>query len=306
MGDRMIFGLGAPTGSVKAAAFKLMRPRPAPRYVLVAGLAACMAAAGLAGPSFATDVAKGAVAQSPLLITLGSYGVYSPRSEGSKQYRFSPSPIIGWRRESDRQWLDLPRDGIDYTLIETERFRFGPVGAFRFQTDNGSPAARGFRRVGKNSDSIDLSVEAGAFAEYYPVQWLRTRVELRESVIGASGLIGSVSADMIWRPDPTWTVAAGPRITLADSRFMHDYYSVTPAQSTTSGLPVYSASAGVRSVGVGAFAKHLLTSQIAVQGFAEYEHLTGGAGESPVIVTRGTRDQVSVGLGLSYTFRAPW
>ena len=261
----------------------------------------------LAADEVAIDVAKEtAKGDSPLLITLGSYGVYGPRFEGSKRHDVAPWPIISWRNAGDKEWLELPKDGIDLALIETENFRFGPVGYWRFQRDVSTIQQRGFARVGHGKSSIDLSIEGGLFAEYWPAEWLRTRVEAREALFGASGLIGNISSDVVWRPTSKWTFAAGPRLSVADAEFMDSYYGVTYGQSATSGLPVYRAEAGLRSFGAGAFAKYKITPEWTTQGFFEYEHLTGSAGDSPVITTRGSREQFMLGLGLSYTFKAPW
>lgn len=242
----------------------------------------------------------------PLLITLGSYGVYAPRFEGSKRHDIGPWPIISWRNANDKEWLDLPMDGIDLALIETDNFRAGPVGFWRWQRDTNTLRPRGFSRVGTGTSSIDLSLEGGVFAEYWPTQWLRTRIEAREALLGASGLIANVSSDLVWRPTSAWTFAAGPRASFADREFMQDYYGVTPNQAAASGLSQFNAAAGMRSFGGGVFAKYKISPEWTTQGFFNYEHLTGAAGDSPVITTRGSREQYMLGLGLSYTFKAPW
>jgi outer membrane protein len=40
-----------------------------------------------------------------------------------------------------------------------------------------------------------------------------------------------------------------------------------------------------------------------MQAYARYERLVSDAGRSPLIRTYGSRDQISAGLALSYTFR---
>ena len=265
--------------------------------------------AGSAGVSFAADepaVATTTKADSPLLITLGSYGVYGPRFEGSKRHDIGPWPIISWRNAGDKEWLELPTDGIDLALVETENFRFGPVGYWRWQRDTSTISQRGFGRIGRGKTAIDLSIEGGLFAEYWPVEWLRTRVEAREALFGANGMVANISSDVVWKPTSAWTFAAGPRLSLADRDFMEDYYGVTAAQSLASGLRTYNASPGLRSYGAGTFAKYKLSPEWTTQAFFNYEHLTGSAGDSPVISARGSREQYMVGLGLSYTFKAPW
>jgi MipA family protein len=263
-----------------------------------------VAFAGLSpAPVRAADEAK-TKDDGPLLITLGSYGVYAPKFEGSKRHDIGPWPIISWRNANDKEWLELPLDGIDLALIETDNFRAGPVGFWRWQRDTNSLRPRGFSRI-KNTQ-IDLSIEAGAFAEYWPVEWLRTRIEAREAFFGASGLVANISSDAVWKPTSAWTFAAGPRMSVADKEFMTSYYGVDGAQSASSGLPSYRVNSGIRSYGAGAFAKYKISPAWTTQGFFNYEHLTGGAGDSPVIGTRGSREQYMLGLGLSYTFRAPW
>ena len=280
------------------------RSRAAIARAAASALLAAVSAALLPAPARAGDPPP--AQPSATLITIGSYGVYMPRFEGSRRYEIGPWPILSWRSEGSREWLELPRDGWDYALVETDRFRFGPVGYLRWQRDNDTLPARGFARVGRNKSSIDLSVEGGAFAEYWPADWLRTRIEVREGIVGANGLIANLSSDLVWRPDRQWTFSAGPRMSIADRTFMRDYYAVDFHQSVASGLPVYAPDAGLRSVGAGTFVRYRITPQITTQAFAEYEHLTGPAGDSPVITARGSREQLMLGVGLSYTFRAPW
>ena len=243
---------------------------------------------------------------SPLLITLGSYGVYGPRFEGSKRHDIGPWPIISWREQGSKEWLDLPTDGLDFSLIETDNFRLGPVGYWRWQRDNATIPLRGFSRIGSGHSSIDLSLEGGIFAEYWPMQWLRTRVEARESLVGAAGLVANFSSDVVWRPTSEWTFSTGPRLSLADARFMQDYYGVNAAQSFKTGLPTYSASGGLRSYGANAYTKYMLSPSWAASAFVDYQRLSGSADDSPIINVRGSHEQYMVGLGLSYTFKAPW
>ena len=242
----------------------------------------------------------------PLYITLGSYAVWAPRFEGSTRHDIAPWPIISWRRADEKEWLELPTDGLDISLIETDNFRAGPVGFLRWQRDNSTIQPRGFSRVGRGHSSIDLSLEGGGFLEYWPTEWLRTRLEVRESLLGASGLLAVASTDLVWKPSRDLTMAAGPRVTLADRRFMTSYYGVSPTQAATSGLSTYAPQAGLRSVGAGAFIRYKLSPNWTTQAFIDYNRLTGEAGDSPVILNRGSPDQYMVGLGLSYTFKTPW
>ena len=232
-------------------------------------------------------------------VTIGSWAVLEPKFEGARHNSFAGRPILNVRKEGSRDWLVLPNDGFDFELFETDNFRAGPVANWHWQRDVGGSAPRGFRHIG----SVDLSVEAGAFAEFWPSNYLRTRVEMRHSVIGGKGIVADLTADGVWRPRPDLVLTAGPRISVADSDFMHAYYTIGPAQQNAAfNLPAYDAKAGLRSVGAGSMIKYNWTEQWATMSFIEFQRLAGSAGDSPVITSHGTRDQVSVGVGLSYSF----
>jgi outer membrane protein len=235
------------------------------------------------------------------IVTVGGWGDLEPKFEGARRHEFGWRGLIDYRSSGSREWLNLPNDGFDFAFFETNDFRIGPVGNWRWARDVDS-IPRGFRHFG----SIDLSVEAGVFAEYWPSNYLRTRIEVREAFIGADGLIADLSADWVWRPTWRWTLTVGPRLSLADAAFMHSYYSVNAQQALARGLPAYSADPGARSAGAGITVKYKITEQLATMGFVEAQRLIGSAAESPLIDGRGTPNQISVGLGLSYSFAVNW
>ena len=248
-------------------------------------------------PAALTDIPK----QSGWIVTVGGFGDLEPTFEGARRHSLGFHPIIDYRALGSREWLNLPNDGFDFALIEAQDFRAGPVVNGRWQRDVSS-LVRGFRHVG----SIDLSAETGVFAEWWPAEFLRARIELREAVFGARGMIADLSADWVWRPAKQWTLSAGPRLSLADSAFMRSYYSVDTQQAISSGLPVYSAPAGVRSTGGGSMLKYKWSENVSTMAFVEYQRLATSAAESPLIDDRGSPNQLTFGLGLSYSFVVGW
>lgn len=255
-------------------------------------------------------VATGASAQdaAPLaapagtIITIGGYGVVQPKFEGAKGQEFAFKPIFNVRKPGDRVWLDLPNDGLEYEFIETDNFRAGAVGNIRFQRDTNLIRPRGFKRVG----STDLSVEAGGFAEFWPSQSLRTRVEVRNAFFGADGIIADFSVDAVLHPTARWTVTAGPRLSLADQSFMDGYYGITANQAASSGMTQYKADAGLRSYGAGTSARYQWSADTTLLGYLEYQRIAGSAGDSPLIDNRGSTDQFTFGLGLKHSFHVNW
>ena len=83
---------------------------------------------------------------------------------------------------------------------------------------------------------------------------------------------------------------------------MRAYYTVDANLAAARGLPEYSAKAGLRSYGAGSMLKYTWSDHWTTMGFVEYQRLAGAAGDSPLIDLRGTENQVSVGVGATYTF----
>ena len=75
--------------------------------------------------------------------------------------------------------------------------------------------------------------------------------------------------------------------------------------STASGLPelpVYRAAGGLYSYGAGTQTEFFLNPQWATHAFVEYECLTGSAVDSPLVTERGSPNQLTFGLGATYSF----
>src|SRR5258706_73708 len=57
------------------------------------------------------------------IVTVGAFGDLEPRFEGARRHGFGYQPIIDYRAVGGREWLNLPNDGFDFALIETQTFR---------------------------------------------------------------------------------------------------------------------------------------------------------------------------------------
>jgi len=232
----------------------------------------------------------------PWTVTLGAEGRVLPTYEGSSNYRFLPVPLFDVRRAGTPRRFQASRDGASIGIIEFDRFRLGPTLKVRLQ-----------RRESDDSKlnglgDVDFAVELGGFAEYWIAPWLRTRGELRQGVSGHHGLTGDLSADVVVPVTTQLTVSGGPRMAFDSGATMRTYFGVDPVQSALSGLPIYNPSGGVRSYGVGGMARYEITPQWATHVFVEYERMVGSAADSPLVALRGSRDQVTTGLGVTYSF----
>ena len=230
------------------------------------------------------------------VVTIGGYGAAEPAFPGSKDYTASGRIIFDAYRAGDREWLTLPNDAASITLYEAGNFRAGAAADFingRFQNDGG--AAVGLH-------DINYTNEVGGFAEFYPVPFVRTRVELLQGVTGSDGFTANLMADFIYKPSPQWLFTVGPRLNFVDGQYNSAFFSISPVDSVLTGLPEYHASGGFYSAGVDATVRYQLTERISLRAFAEWDRLMGFAADSPLVQLRGSEDQFQVGVGAAYKF----
>jgi MipA family protein len=266
--------------------------------ILAVSVGASEALAQDVSPSATNSTFAAYAATSDLIVTIGGWGNISPEYSGARKYDLGGSPIIDIRHPGSKEWLSLPDDGIDYELIETDNFRAGPVGTLRW--DFGNTRDRGMKEIGNTG--VDLSLEIGAFVEYWPTSFWRARLEARNAVYGAEGWVFDLKTDLVWNPATKWTVAVGPRLSIADSDYMNAYYGITAGQSQTMNLPKYDAAAGVRSAGAQIYAEYRLTDQWTTMASLEYERLVASAADSPFIKEDGSPDQFTISFGAKYQF----
>jgi outer membrane protein len=235
------------------------------------------------------------------VVTVGGYGVYEPAFPGAKDYVFSGRPIIDVHQAGAREWLTLPNDSFSLTLYQTDSFRVGAAGDYlnhRQQSD--APSAL------KGINNIDYTLEAGAFAEYYPAPFLRTRVEVLQGLTGADGFEANFMADFIYRPAPQWLFTAGPRMQIVNDKYASAFYSISATEASVAALTPYHAAGGINSAGVDATARYYFNEKFSVRGFAEWDRLLGDAADSPLVKQKGSADQLEVGIGAAYRFNYAW
>jgi outer membrane scaffolding protein for murein synthesis (MipA/OmpV family) len=251
-------------------------------------------------PSYAARAAdllsQDSAPPSDWIVELGGYGVFEPRYEGSKSYVTGFKPIIDFHKEGDRVWPFFPNDAITYDLFETSNFRAGPAGDITLQSRFHSPDVN--LQIGK----ADVNLQGGAFAEIYPVDNVRGRIEVLRGLTGNTGFSINLMSDYIWKPDARWTITAGPRAQIVDDEYASEYFSSQLA--IRNGRYVkYKAEGGLLSAGAELTGTYDWTQNIATRFFIDYSRLTGDAADSPRVDLKGSPDQVTVGIGVSYKFK---
>jgi outer membrane protein len=247
-------------------------------------------------PPTLENLAAGPTAAGELTLTLGLEGRVLPSYPGSTSSLLLPIPLFDVRPAGTPRRFASPRDGLGIGIYDKGNFRIGLTGKAELpRREKNDPNLAGLGDVG-------WAREPGGFLEFWPVNWLRTRAELRQGLGGHQGQVGDLSADIVAPVTPKLTLSGGPRVSLASSQALEPYFGITAAQAASSIYPAYTVSGGLKSFGVGGLARYELSAQWATHLYIEYERLADSPGNSPLVTLRGSRDQVQIGIGITYSF----
>ena len=229
-------------------------------------------------------------------LTIGGLGEFAPRYDGASSRILFGEPLVSLTRAGDVPRFDSQNDNFEFALIDTYSFSAGLVGKLLFKRDSGTSDDL------KGLDPVKMGGEVGGFAEFYPVDWMRVRGELRQGIRAHKGIVGEVAADAFYDVTPVIRVSGGPRIQFASKEYFKSYYGVNAQEAQLSGLSEYHPGGGLKSLGAGAAVTWKATDKITTSLYGEYEHLQGAAKKSSLVQERGQRDQFSFGLTATYRF----
>lgn len=217
-----------------------------------------------------------------------------PKLPGSDEAGIRPYFDLSRARGDNPFKFKAPDQGFGLTLLRAGKLEVGP--------SLGLEGKRSRKDVDADLPKIGWSVEVGAFAQVYVSDEFRLRSELRKGVTGHKGWVGLLSADYIRRDADQWLISIGPRMTVGNRRHQDTYFGVEPEDELVTGLDPYEANAGIQSVGAAGSLLYQLNPRWGIMSFAKYDRLVGDAARSPIVRELGSRNQLSGGLALSYTF----
>ena len=269
-----------------------------------------MAATGCAAaPALAADLAQ-PEAEQPFqepeeeggfhgLIVLG--GGVQPDFDGATEY--AAVPHIYANLEAFGVALEIEGPEAALNLRPDAAFQFGPAIGYDMGRDGAA------NKVVDRLDKIDGAFEAGGFAAYKFKSLLaqsdvfEISAELMADVSGVhEGVSGSVTASYMIAATERLYLGTDVSVGFASDSYMDTYFGVTSAGSARSGLATYTASGGIKDVGLGVTASYNLTERWGIVGRAAYSRLLGDAADSPIVKQEGSPDQFMGGLGISYSF----
>ncbi len=251
---------------------------------LLIGLAAILPAWGAAQAQENRDIR----------VRVGAGAQLQPKYVGADSTDVGPLFHVNIARGSKPFSFSAPDDGPSIAFGSANGVSFGLTGNIQ--------GKRKASDVGAAVGDVKRTFEVGAFGQYEWKDSFRVRAELLKGINGHDGVVGAISADKIWRDGDRYVFSVGPRVLFSDGRYQRAYFGVTPAVALTTGLPTYRPSSGIYAVAVASGLTYALNDKWGLFGFARYERLVGDAAKSPIVRQFGSRNQLSAGAGVNYTF----
>jgi MipA family protein len=219
-----------------------------------------------------------------------------PDFVGSDSLEFAPLFDIDTARGTNEFKFEAPDYSFGFPVVDTNGFEFGPAlnlaNGRKNKDVGGLPLGR-----------VKTTIEAGGFANYEVSKSFYLHAEVLKGLGGHDGVVGTLGADYVLREGDKYVFSIGPRLLFSDNKYQRAYFGVTPAAALATGLPVYRPDGGIHAVAVASGLSYQFTPDWGMFGYARYERLVGDAADSPIVRSKfGSRNQLSGGLGLTYTF----
>lgn len=244
-------------------------------------------------------------------VSIGVGVGYNPSYTGSDDYVFTPLPIIqGSVGGVDIQprpagfalnFLDGNDDGPSFQLGPSVRLRNDRVDQIE------DP-------VVELAGELDRALEVGPAVGIqipkvlHPFDNITVSADARWDVLGAhDGMVINPSVTYFTPLSQGMIASLSLGTEYVDDSFADYYFSVSPAQSAASGLPLYQADGGFTKlsattlVGVD-FDGNALNGGLGAIVIAGYSRLIGDAADTPYTSQVGSRDQFLLAVGVGYTF----
>ena len=233
-------------------------------------------------------------------IRIGLGPVMSPAYEGASKKDISVAPLISLRYKDllqvDNNQIRVNVFGRDGALLQSSRFRAGPMVKIDFgRKEKDSPDLRGLGNVG-------TAFEIGAFVSY-DLGPFRYRIRARHDLAsGHKGTLADFDINLAVYRTKTVSIGAVLGTTWANSKYTNTFFGITAAQAKASGLPTYTAGAGLKDIAFSVGSEVKVTPSWAIVLNAGAERLLSKTKSSPLIAKRGNPNQFTLGAFGVYSF----
>jgi MipA family protein len=259
--------------------------------IFAAGATAALSLVCLPAPLLAADQPS----QGWTVTVRGNVGM-SPAWEGSSDLSPFLVPGISIRRAGTAARFTAPDDAPGIAILDVDWLKAGPAARLKGPRQSGNYSQL------RGMQDIDWTLEVGGFAEFWPIEKFRARIDIRHAFTGGNGNVMDLSADWVERFG-RWTLSIGPRFSLADTTNMNTLFGVTPFEAFWNGrVTPYYANGGAKSFGLTAAAAYRWSNELTTTGYVKYNRLIGSAGSSPLTNNLGTANQFTFGAIVAYSF----
>lgn len=245
-------------------------------------------------------------------VTVGVGAGYGPSYDGSDDYRVIPAPVIigsvdgyDFATRGPGLFVDLIKDQKDAKVD----FIAGPFARVRLDRNSGikDPVVK---LLGERDVAVELGGSVGVEfnGALNPFDSVTFQTDILFDVAGAhSGTVISPSISYSTPLSTATFVSLTASTEWVDDDFADYYYSISPAGSTASGLPVFNAEGGFKSIGVSILGAYDLSGDVRDGGWGlfalgSYSKLQNDAAATPITSIRGDSDQWFGAAGINYTF----
>lgn len=222
---------------------------------------------------------------------------------GSDDYFLGPVPLIRYQPPSGNRYILMAGNAVSSNIANHSWLRTGPTGLYRFGRDDVQDEV--VRRLPAIGDSLELGWAIGA--EWVDARNIarRGRIDVYAShdVTGTHGgtHVGLSATGWVPVPDIGLFGIYGA-VLWSDTSYTDTYFSVSPAASSDSGLPVFKAGSGLRDARVALTSIWPVDGHWAIGASVAYMRLLGDAARSPLTSGRGDPNQFLGGIGIGYTW----
>ncbi len=255
---------------------------------------------GVASFSHAQDIPVPANAGVDNLV--GGVVAIVPDYEGSDDYTFALAPLAKFKYDKNRHFM-LLANKLYWNMLNGTEWELGLKGVYRLGRDDDVDDS-----AVKLMSEIDDSFELGAFVGWNktfdnnPRHRFSATLGITQDVSdGHDGYVVEASA-VYWRPVARpFDLGFRGGVSYASDDYMSTYFGVSPADAVVSHLSPFSAGSGMKDVSLSLMGVFHFSKKWHLGGGLSYKKLLNDASDSPVVDTRGSDDQITVGLALLYT-----
>lgn len=193
---------------------------------------------------------------------------------GSDERRTMLVPLLDYQWKNG--WFAGTANGIGINLSKRPDLQYG----LRLTADFGRKASRSDALNGMGD--VDAAPEVGLFFN----QSLTREVFLTSSLrygAGDGGVVLDLGAGYATALAPSWRLAVGGAVSLADATYLQSFFGVNSSQSAASGYAEYRPSAGLRDGRANLALTYLFNRQTSLTTGLTLSALQGDARDSPLV-----------------------